>query len=132
MPTKVLQANAASCLGFGALFAALPGPVAEFLGSPPVWLIRVTGAVLLVNGAHLLWTARRGPGRAALIYFALGDAAWVAATVLLVAGGIWITTPGGILAAVAVALPVGTFGYLQWKAAVRTNAGAESQKSRSA
>ncbi|MBK1670013.1 hypothetical protein CKO28_18420 [Rhodovibrio sodomensis] len=119
MITNVLRANAGSCLGFGALFLALPGPVAAFLGSPPVWPVAALGAVLLLNGAHLLWSAKRGPGRVELLYFALGDAAWVAGTLALIASGTWITTGAGIAAALAVTAPVGVFAVLQWKAAGR-------------
>jgi hypothetical protein len=119
MIANVLRANAASCLGFGALFLALPRPVADFLGTPPAWLVAALGAVLLLNGAHLLWSARRGARRVELLYFALGDAAWVAGTLALVASGTWITTGAGIAAALAVAAPVGVFAVLQWKAAGR-------------
>lgn len=119
MTTKILNANAASCLGFGALFAVFSGPVAGFLGDPPVWLVTVLGAVLIVNGVHLLWAARRGPRRVELLYFALGDAGWVAGTTVLIASGTWITTGAGIAAAVAVAAVVGAFAVLQWKAAGR-------------
>jgi hypothetical protein len=119
MITNVLRANAASCLGFGVLFLALPGPVAGFLGTPPAWLVAALGAVLLLNGAHLLWAAKRGPGRVELLYFALGDAAWVAGTLALIASGTWITTGAGVMAALAVAPPVGLFAVLQWRAAGR-------------
>jgi hypothetical protein len=119
MITNVLRANAAACLAFGTLFLALPAPVAGFLGNPPVWLVAALGGVLLLNGAHLLWAATRGPGRVELLYFAFGDAAWVAGTLALVASGTWITTGAGIAAALAVAAPVGVFALLQWKAAGR-------------
>jgi cytochrome bd-type quinol oxidase subunit 2 len=119
MITKVLYANGSSCLLFGALFLAWPAGVARFLGNPPVWLIAVLGAGLILNGLHLVWAARRGPGRKELLHFTLGDGAWVAATLLLIASGLWITTTPGILAALACALPVGTFGVLQARAAAR-------------
>ena len=51
MITNLLRANAASCLGFGALFLALPGPVAGFLGTPPVWL--VAAGALVPPGTEL-------------------------------------------------------------------------------
>lgn len=127
MVTKVLRANAASCLIFGALFLIAPGAVAGFLGRPPGWLIAALGAVLLMNGAHLLWAARRGARQAELLYFALGDGAWVAGTLLLILSGTWITTTGGVLAALAVAVAVGSFGVLQWQSAIRPGA----QKSKS-
>ena len=125
MITKVLYANGSSCLLFGALFLALPGGVAGFLGSPPQWLIVVLGAGLILNGLHLLWAARRGAGRMELLHFTVGDGAWVAGTLLLVASGLWITTTPGILAALACAVPVGTFGVLQARAAARIQASAD-------
>jgi hypothetical protein len=124
MITKVLYANGSSCLLFGALFLAVPGAVARFLGSPPVWLIAVLGAGLILNGLHLVWAARRGPGRRELLHFTLGDGAWVAGTLLLIVSGLWITTIPGILAAIACALPVATFGVLQAKAAAGAQASA--------
>ena len=116
MITNVLRANAVSCLGFGALFVAASGPVAGFLGTPPPWAVAALGAVLLLNGAHLLTAARRGARQGELLYFALGDGGWVAGTLLLVLTGTWITTTAGTLAALIVAVPVGVFGVLQWRA----------------
>ncbi|MDZ7829267.1 MAG: hypothetical protein U5K33_07205 [Halofilum sp. (in: g-proteobacteria)] len=120
---SILALNATSCVLFGLLFLALPGTVAAFLGTPPApaWLIAAIGAVLLANGAHLAWAARRQrPRRALVLYFSGGDIAWVIATLALIAAGVWINTPGGIAVALIVAMAVGAMGVLQWRASTRT------------
>lgn len=118
MLTTVLRLNAASCIGFGLLFLAAPGATAAFVGSAPAWLVAVLGAGLVVNGLHILWAARRGaPSRRDVLYFAVGDAAWVIATAALILGGLWITTSTGIAWAIAVALWVGACGFAQWRLA---------------
>jgi len=113
----ILRLNALSCLGFGALFLAAPGAVAQALGTPPVWLVAALGAGLLGN-ALLLWLSVRGgraPRRAEVLFFSLGDAGWVMATLALILGGVWIVTPGGRIAALAVAAMVGALGLAQWR-----------------
>lgn len=122
----ILALNATSCVLFGLLFLALPGAVAAFLGTPPApaWVIGVIGALLLVNGAHLAWVARqRRPPRALVLYFAGGDIAWVVATLALIASGVWITTPAGIVASLIVAAGVGAMGVSQWRACTRPDRG---------
>ena len=114
MRNGILRANAASCLIFGLVFAVWPSEVAAFLGDPPGWLILVTGLGLIPYGLLLLWTARGRVTATDLRLFALGDAAWVAITLVLIPAGIWITTANGIAAALAVAAMVGTFGVIQW------------------
>lgn len=112
----VLRLNAASCIGFGALFAAAPLSSAAFVGDGPAWLFRVLGIGLIVNGALLIATSLRAhPGRLDVTLFALGDFIWVAATLVLAAVGLVITRPDGLLAALAVAAMVGSFGVLQWR-----------------
>lgn len=121
MLKPVLFANAASCLGFGVLFAAFPGGVASFLGTPPQILVMLLGFGLILNGAHILWVARQAaPKRRDVLYFALGDGMWVLATVILLAGGIWITSGAGVSAALVVAIWVGGCGLLQWRYAPLT------------
>jgi len=112
----ILRLNAASCIGFGTLFVAAPGVVAAFLGSPsaPEMVIWALGAVLILNGVHLLHTSilAQPPGLLVL-YFSLGDFLWVLATAGLIAADLWITAPAGIAAAVAVAAAVGAMGFAQ-------------------
>jgi hypothetical protein len=113
----VLRLNALSCLGFGGLFLAAPGPVAAALGTPPGWVVALLGAGLLGN-AVLLWLSVRGgraPRRAEVLFFCLGDAGWVAATLGLILAGVWIVTPGGRLAALVVAAMVAALGLAQWR-----------------
>lgn len=112
----ILRLNAASCLGFGALFVAHPLGVAAFLGSPPapVMLVIALGAALIGNGILLLYASRTGEPRDWLVWvFSGGDFAWVIATVLLVTTQTWVTTLPGIVAALAVGVGVGTLGLLQ-------------------
>ena len=115
--STVLRLNALSCLGFGVLFLAVPGPVATGLGTPPAWLVAALGAGLIGNAA-LLWLSARGgraPRRAEGLFFCMGDAAWVVATLALILAGVWIVTPGGRIAALAVAVMVGALGLAQWR-----------------
>lgn len=112
----ILRLNAASCIGFGALFVAAPTAAAAFLGAPPApdMALWVLGALLIFNGLHLLHASlRANPPKALVLYFSAGDFLWVAGTVVLVAAGVWITTPAGIAAAAAVAAAVGGMGLAQ-------------------
>lgn len=120
MLKMLLRLNAASCLGFGGVFVFAPGAVVAFLGAPPTGVVVVLGLVLLVNGGHLIHASSRAARAVELRWFALGDFAWVAGTMLLVVGRLWITTPGGAVAALAVAAMVGSFGILQWRLADET------------
>ena len=116
MPTlrHVMQVNAASCLGFGALFAAMPGAVAQVLGDPPVWLIAVLGLGLVGNGAHLLWAARRAEVQPReVMWFSVGDLAWFLGSMAVLAAQLWVTTPLGVGLTWVVALGVVTLGLTQ-------------------
>jgi len=112
----LLRLNALSCLLFGALFLVASGAVSAFLGGMPDWALRGLGLVLALNGAHLLWAAGRRPRGWEIRYFSLGDAAWVALTVAVLAAGAWVTTPAGQAVATIVAVGVGALGALQWQA----------------
>ncbi|CAN0594308.1 unnamed protein product, partial [Ectocarpus sp. 12 AP-2014] len=111
MLKPILLANAASCIGFGALFAFFPSKTADFLGGPPAWLVLALGLGLIANGANLTWVARKDrPHIKEVILFVLGDVVWVVASLALVAFGVWITTPHGIWVSIAVAVWVGACG----------------------
>lgn len=111
-PTMYL--NAITCAFFGGLFVIAGGSVAVFLGDPPIGLVNALGAALLFNAAHLAFEARKvQPAKKIVMYFVMGDALWVAATGVLVFGGIYITSPQGIFAAMAVAALVGAFAVGQ-------------------
>ncbi|AXI48512.1 hypothetical protein C1J03_22450 [Sulfitobacter sp. SK012] len=114
----VLRANAVSCAFFGALFAFAGPATANFTGNPPVLLVQVLGAGLLINALMLVWKSLSAdPDRLSILAFALGDAIWVVATALLLITGVWITTAGGIIWAVGIATFVGACGAMQWKLA---------------
>lgn len=114
---NIMRANATSCLAFGGVFALQPSLVANFLGgaSPaPQSYILILGIVLILNGLHLLWASRVPlPQKELILYFSTGDYIWVIGSVGLIVSGVWITTPGGVLVASAVAVMVGLFGTLQ-------------------
>lgn len=114
----VLRLNALSCFVFGAIFLLQPVGIAAFLGAPPVMLIALLGAALLLNAA-LLWASQhkgRAPRRQEVLFFCMGDFLWVVATLALVAFGLWITASAGQVASLVVAAGVGALGVLQWRA----------------
>ncbi len=121
MLKQTLQANAASCLVFGAIFAFAAKTTADYVGNPPVLLLQVLGAGLLVNAVLLGWTSlRTNPDRLSILTFAIGDALWVATTIVLLIAGLWITTTTGIIWSIAIAAFVGTCGVLQWRLAPKS------------
>jgi hypothetical protein len=116
LPT-ILRINAASCIGFGILFAVAPHAVAAFLGTMPAAAIFALGLALIGNGAHLaLASARRAIRPVEVVWFSAGDLLWWLATMALLAAGIWITSPAGIAAACVVATGVAGLGLAQlWR-----------------
>ncbi|MEO9823018.1 MAG: hypothetical protein ABJF50_01205 [Paracoccaceae bacterium] len=115
MLKSILLANAASCLGFGALFAAFPSKTADFIGDPPVWFVSCLGLGLIANGAHLIWVARKDTPRSAeVLQFVVGDAVWFLATFALIGLGVWITTPHGVWVSATVAIWVAACGAGQF------------------
>lgn len=84
----ILAMNAASCLGFGALFLLAPAAVSAFLSPIPAWLISVTSLALLGNGLHLNSARHRAmPSRWEVLWFSLGDMAWWLASAAIL---IWL------------------------------------------
>jgi hypothetical protein len=116
---SVLFANSASCIGFGALFASLPAPLAHFLYEAhpaPALVIQLIGIGLVLHGFHLLWGAQQAtPSKPMVLYFSMGDFSWVIGTVLLILLGVGIGSAKGIATASIVALMVGTLGVFQIK-----------------
>ncbi len=107
--------NALSCIGFGAVFIFVPDAVAAFLGGLAPDILRGIGIGLWVNGLHLtLASLRQTIGRVEVIYFVLGDAAWVLGSLVLALPAVGlIQNPSAIAATLAVALIVGTLAALQ-------------------
>ncbi len=114
---QVMLANAGSCFLFGLLFVLIPGSVIEFLRPTepvPYNVLRMIGAVLIVNGFHLVWASgKEMPNKRLIIYFSLGDLLWVLGTVVLLILGVWITSFAGIIFSLLIAVLVAAFGLLQ-------------------
>lgn len=122
----VLRINASSCLVFGAIFVLFPAAVGGFLGNTPSLILRLVGAGLLANGAHLFLAAARPVlRRREVSWFSLGDLSWGILTALLLAGNLWITSAGGQLAAGLVAMGVSALGLAQLWEIGRVEAGLE-------
>lgn len=114
----VLLSNGISCAFFGALFLAMPIAITGFIGDPPVLLIQVLGAGLIINALLLFINGLKAqPPRKKVIAFAIGDGIWVLITAVLLIAGLWITTPQGMIASIAVAIFVGLCGFAQWRLA---------------
>lgn len=106
--------NATSCIVFGALFLAFSESVSRFIGNSFIWMVPAIGAVLLLNGLHLLVASRRSrPICPEILYFVAGDALWVIGTLALIGFGLVITTAVGTAVSLAVAVMVGAFGVMQ-------------------
>ncbi len=110
----IIRMNAASCLGFGALFLFASGPVSAFLGTIPPQVLMAIGIGLVVNGMHLgLTSLRTVPRSAEIIWFSAGDLLWWTSSLALVASGFWITTPSGVVSVLVVAMAVAALGVAQ-------------------
>ena len=111
---NVLWADAASCLGSGALQLAGGAALAQLLNLPQVLLV-ATGAFLLVYAAAVAWTATRDPLPRALVgLFAAGNAAWALGCVALLATGVLQPSAWGVAWIVAQAVTVAVLAELQW------------------
>lgn len=128
---NVFRLNATSFLAFGTLFILTPDRVAMFLSDETqasVWLITVIGAVLNLNGLHLIWASfLSSPSRELILYFALGDVIWVCAVTTLIISGLWITTSDGVLAAIMINIVVGLFAIMQMMALKSATEGSSEQ-----
>ncbi len=118
--STTLRLNAASCLLFGLLFAFAPDWTSSLIGNSAPFILRIIGLGLILNGVHLLFAASRSKIICPeLLYFVLGDFAWVIATVALLILGVGVTTAVGVVAAILVAITVGSLGFMQFREARR-------------
>ncbi len=112
---NVLRLNAAFSLLTGLDGLLFAGWLADFLGldaDMTVWVRLVAGG--LVGFAALVWFEAGGPARRMLPMaglIAVGDLLWVAATIVIIALGVF-STDGAVLAGL-VALIVAEFGMMQ-------------------
>lgn len=122
----VLEVNAATSLAAGAVGLAASRWSADRLGLDTTTWVRLVGAGLILFALALAAASRlRGPGlvRAAKLISA-ADAAWVAATVVVVAAG--VLSGGGVAIALVMGLGVLDLGLAQlWLASrlARTSGG---------
>lgn len=115
---NVMTLNAMSCLFFGVTFLVFSNEVGLFLhkvAPAPSFALILLGSVLIFNGLHLLWAASQKELKAWLVmYFVLGDLAWVGLSCFLVFSNTWIASQLGIIATLLVGVMVGIFGVLQF------------------
>ncbi len=115
---NVLKANAVSCIIFGLIFLIIPAKTAHFLSQTnpaPNLLISLIGIILIINGLHLVWASVQAThSKPTILYFSSNDFIWVALSIALIIGKVWITTPKGIAATLAIAMMVGVLGALQF------------------
>ena len=114
---NVLLANAANCIIFGLIFLLFPMKVALFLGGEthfPELILQILGAVLVINGLHLIWASlQQKPNKFLILYFSFGDFLWAIGSSVLLLMGLWITTMAGIITTILIAIIVLIFGLLQ-------------------
>ena len=110
----LLDAVASGAMGL--LFLAAAALLAPLLGLPDT-LLRVSGAVLVPFAALLVWlAARAAPPRAFVGAVVAGNAAWVVASVTLLASGAVQPTMLGEAVVLAQAAAVALFAWLEWRA----------------
>ena len=109
----VLRLNALSSLASGLVAAIAATWVSETLGIDHVAITRVVGVGLVAFAANVVYISTRGDARvlAEARLVSAADAAWVIATIVVLASGI-LTTAGIVIAAV-VGVMVADFGALQ-------------------
>ena len=80
---RVLMVDAATCVAMGLLLTLFATPLSTLLGLPPV-LLAYAGASLFPTGGFMAWLAlRRDASRWGAWVVILGNAGWVAGSVLV-------------------------------------------------
>lgn len=111
---NVLLADAASCLGSGALQLFFTAPLASLFNLPTP-LLQGTGLFLVVYAALVAWVALRDPVPRALVWlFVIGNLGWAVACVALLASGVVSPTGLGMGWVLAQAACVAILAELQW------------------
>lgn len=117
---RTLQGNSIFSGICGATFLIGAGPITTFLGLSTPLILLVLGLVILVTAVLLFRLAASHAVDARIgLFFAIVDAAWVVASVLLLLAG-WVPfTIGGKWAVGLVALIVGVFASLEFYGSLR-------------
>ncbi len=114
---NVLRMNASTCLGFGALFSAVPDSVAYFLSSTspaPSLVVFILGLGLISQSIHLFWASfQTHISKGLIVYFSVGDFAWALASLAIMLMGLWVNSALGMLCTSLVALMVSILGVMQ-------------------
>lgn len=111
---NVLFADAASCVGCGALQLAAPDALAGLLGLPAALLVG-TGLFLLVYAAAVAFLGSRRPvPQGPLKLVVAGNLGWAAACVALLASGAVAATALGVAYVLIQAFTVVVMAELQW------------------
>jgi hypothetical protein len=111
---NVLFADAASCLGTGALQLLFTAPLADLLHLP-ISLLAATGLFLVAYGGLVAYVATREPVSRGLVWlFVAGNVGWAVACGVLIAGRVVEPTLLGQLWVLAQAATVLVLAELQW------------------
>ena len=117
-PHRILQLNAASTAASAIVMFAARGILPSLFGLDGPMLIDVLAGGFLAYAGALAIAARRQPvSRQALMAFTVADAAWVAASALVLLLFWAQLAPVGRLLVIAVALIVEVFATLQFRTA---------------
>ena len=109
----VLRLNATTSFVGGAIAAIAAAWVSETLGIGHVAITRLVGIGLMVFAADVAWISARDRDRllSETRLVSAADAAWVVATIVVLATGILTTT--GVIVAAVLGLGVADFGLTQ-------------------
>lgn len=112
---RVMAADALSCLATGALQLGLTDPLARLTGLPTA-LLTGTGVFLLAYAALAAWMARRPvPPRRLIGLVVVGNLAWAAGGVTLLASSLVGHTMLGAAWVLVQAVVVIVLAQLQWR-----------------
>lgn len=110
---NVLLADAASCIGSGAVQLLFTGSLVPLSGLPAP-LLAGTGWFLLAYAAAVVLIAMRDPLPRALVWLlVIGNAGWAVASIALLASGLVAPTALGTAWVLAQAVTVGVLAKLQ-------------------
>lgn len=111
---RALQGNGLFSAFSGLALLLGAGPLSAFLGITPPRALSISGVLLLLYGADLLYVARRDPPRRALAQAAVFlDVLWVAGSALILWQGWLPLTTAGRWAVILVAEVVALFAIVQ-------------------